>query len=396
MFIHSTPAITMKAALSLLVSVASVSPALGASYNLIKTLSGNTFFDDWNYINDWDHFTNGDIQYLPRSSAGNLTSVNAAGNAVIRMDDFTGLGDNVKRNSIRLESTHILNNTNAVLVYDVAHVPYGCSVWGSLWTKGAINAWPKGGEVDIFEAVNKMTNNQYALHTKSACTIAQSNSGQTGTVVGSAVDCQIYVNADGTYGNPSGCEISDPSANSYSNFADSNGGVWIAEFATTGVSIWFISRSAVPSSLASAQSIDTSTLGNPTASFPNGASCDITQALEPQQMVIDITACGDWAGANATIEATCGPLTVNSCYNQYVHNASNYHDAYFEIASIKVFGDDSTFVQNGTTTTGGGNSGTATGTGASSTSTHNAASALVTSYAPWSILMLGLSILFTL
>lgn len=182
---------------------------------------------------------------------------------------------------------------------------------GSLWTKGAINAWPKGGEVDIFEAVNKMTNNQYviylaftvclgsfptsryALHTKSACTIAQSNSGQTGTVVGSAVDCQIYVNADGTYGNPSGCEISDPSANSYSNFADSNGGVWIAEFATTGVSIWFISRSAVPSSLASAQSIDTSTLGNPTASFPNGASCDITQALEPQQMVIDITACGD-------------------------------------------------------------------------------------------------------
>lgn len=59
MFIHSTPAITMKAALSLLVSVASVSPALGASYNLIKTLSGNTFFDDWNYINDWDHFTNG-------------------------------------------------------------------------------------------------------------------------------------------------------------------------------------------------------------------------------------------------------------------------------------------------------------------------------------------------
>lgn len=72
--------------------------------------------------------------------------------------------------------------------------------------------------------------------------------------------------------------------------------------------------------------------------------------------------------------------------------------AIVEIASIKIFGDDTTLVQNGTTTTGsGGNSGTTTGTGVSSTSTTtNGASALVTSYAPWSVLMLGLSVLFAI
>ncbi|KAG8759579.1 hypothetical protein FRC14_005608 [Serendipita sp. 396] len=387
---------------------------LANGYDLLKTYAGDGFFNEWNFMDDWDHWTLGDIQYVPQSAAGNLTGVNPnSGGVIIRMDDFTTVAWDGKRNSIRLEGKQIFNSTNAVLVFDVLHVPIGCSVWGALWSKSAVSQWPEGGEVDIMEAVNKMPTNQMALHTDTACTVPRDNPGQTGTPNGNFLDCQIQRNADGTYSNTAGCAVLDSNPASYQDFASNQGGVWVTEYSAQAIKIWFFSRPNVPDALKSANSLDTTTLGTPTALFAQSATCDMAKALRPQHMVITLTACGSWAGLNDTIQATCGPLTTKSCYEQYLHDPNNYHDAYFEIASVKIFGDQTTLLENSTALVEGGNTPTgatpsqsgstrssntrttsATGT---STSTRNDAWALkLAALTPWSLVLGALTVFFAL
>lgn len=52
------------------------------------------------------------------------------------------------------------------------HMPYGCSVWPSFWTKAADN-WPYTGEIDIIEYINLMQANQMAIHSDFACTVPE-------------------------------------------------------------------------------------------------------------------------------------------------------------------------------------------------------------------------------
>lgn len=61
------------------------------------------------------------------------------------------------------------------------------------------------------------------------------------------------------------------------------------QYETYGITIWFYSRTDVPSSLTQdAKSIDTSTFGTPAASW-SSSSCDIEGLFGSQQMVLDIT-----------------------------------------------------------------------------------------------------------
>lgn len=95
----------------------------------------------------------GDIVWVDQATAdGNpkLTYINAAGNAVIKVDDTTTVPYNEKRNSVRLTSNDKFN-LGTVWAFDVIHAPFGCSTWGALWSKAVGDLWPAGGEIDIFE-----------------------------------------------------------------------------------------------------------------------------------------------------------------------------------------------------------------------------------------------------
>lgn len=323
---------------------------LGA-YNLVKSYSGQNFFDNWSYYGNYDNLTNGDIIWVNQTVADGspqLTYINGAGNAIVKVDNSTTVPYNDKRNSVRLTSNDKLG-LGTVIVFDVLHVPFGCSVWPSLWTKAVGNLWPAGGEIDIFEAVNLQTANQMALHTTTGCTKA--NATQTGTT-GNA-------NCDNNSSTGAGCTVIDPSPDSYgAPFAAAGGGVWVTEFAETGINIWFFSRANVPSSL-STDSVDTSTLGTPTGAWP-ASSCNPSQFFQEQEIVIDITLCGDWAGLSNIISSTgCPALNgTNTCYTTYVLNPANYDTAYFEIASVKLFGTSpsviSTAAASTPTTSAGG------------------------------------------
>ncbi|KAH9851304.1 concanavalin A-like lectin/glucanase domain-containing protein [Lenzites betulinus] len=364
----------------------STPPAL-AAFNLAKEYSGTSFFNGWDFGNGtYDSTTHGHVNYLNQSSAtsNKLAYVNDAGNAVLKVDDFSFVAWEQKRNSVRIESTDYFP-VGSVIVFDATHLPFGCSVWPGFWTKGP--TWPQGGEIDIVEAINLMGKNQMALHTQSGCS-QPADAPQTGSTVGA--DCSAGTDS------AAGCAVLDSQSTSFGgDFAAAGGGVWATQFDETGVFIWFWGRKDVPDTITNAKdTIDPSGWGTPAAAWP-ASSCDVPKFFTPQQLVIDITLCGDWAGEPHLYQQTCGGTlgnsTVDVCYidNVINTNGTNYQDAYFEISSIKVFTVNNTILTPSvdgtstilatTTATGGadpsptGSSGTTSGNSTSTGSGSNSA-----------------------
>ncbi|KAJ7637081.1 glycoside hydrolase family 16 protein [Roridomyces roridus] len=303
-------------------------PGITSSYNIVDDFSGLDFFDRWDFYGNYDNLTLGDVVWLdePTAFEQELALVNAAGNVIIKVDNFSNVPFNQKRNSVRI-TTQSSYDLGSLWVIDLVHLPFGCSVWPSIWTLGP--DWPNGGEIDIIEGINLMPSNQYALHTTPGC-IHTTPPTQTGN--STLVDCS----------QPSGCLVGELAPNSFqSGFAAADGGVYAAQFDYTGIFIWFWTRSNVPPSIVGStptSSIDLSDWGPPSASYVN-TSCPIEQFFGPQKMVIDITLCGEWAGIPADYQQACagaGPTGI--CYNDnVVGSGANYNDAYFEIKSVRTY-----------------------------------------------------------
>ncbi|KAI0633059.1 concanavalin A-like lectin/glucanase domain-containing protein [Trametes polyzona] len=307
-------------------------PAL-AAYNLVKEYSGTDFFSGWDFYGNYDNLTSGDVIWVDQANAtqSKLAYVNDAGHAIIKVDNTSFVPYNYKRDTVRI-TTQEYFPIGTVLLFDATHLPYGCSVWPSFWTKG--QNWPIGGEIDIIEAVNLMTYNQMALHTQNGCTQPSSvtQTGSTGNT-----NCST----------DAGCTVAEKQSNSFGeSFATAGGGVWATQIDTSGIYIWFWSRENVPSSVSSAtDSVDPSSWGTPSASYPS-SSCNIEQFFTPQQLVLDITLCGNWAGVASVYQSTCGgDGTATACYlNNVINNGTNYANAYFEISYIKAFSNSSALV----------------------------------------------------
>ncbi|KAG6915217.1 hypothetical protein DXG01_012688 [Tephrocybe rancida] len=142
---------------------------------------------------------------------------------------------------------------------------------------------------------------------------------------------------------PSGCVVDETAPNSYqAGFAAAGGGVFATKFDVSGIFIWFWSRSNIPQSILEAQSaslpLDVSDWGPPSGSFP-ATTCDIRKFFSPQNLVLDITLCGGWAGQPTEYLRTCansGP--TNKCYNDNVVGpGAHYDDAYFEIKYVRAY-----------------------------------------------------------
>lgn len=83
-------------------------------------------------------------------------------------------------------------------------------------------------EIDTFEGVNMITNNQMGLHTLAGC--KQVSQVQSSTLINST-DCSYLTNSN------EGCITTNPSTASYgAGFAQAGGGMFVTEFAETGIS----------------------------------------------------------------------------------------------------------------------------------------------------------------
>ena len=130
-------------------------------------------------------------------------------------------------------------------------------------------------------------------------------------------------------------------------------------FDDSQIAIWFWPRSSVPASVSTAtSSVDISDWGTPSANYTS-TSCDIASSFAPQQLVLDITLCGDWAGVPSIYASTGCPIegggagNASSCYLQNVFNNGNttaLATAYFEINYIKAFNKNGTVLSSGGST----------------------------------------------
>ncbi|TDL24661.1 hypothetical protein BD410DRAFT_786198 [Rickenella mellea] len=304
-------------------------------YSVVREYSGQNFFDGWDFYGSWDNLTNGDIWWLNSSQAYSqqLAYVTTAGNAVIKVDNTSNVPFNEKRNTVRV-TTHDSYALGSLWIVDVHHLPYGCSVWPAFWSKGV--EWPQGGEIDIIEAVNVMQENQMALHTNFSCSHTTPPTGQ-----------QLGISGTGQNGpdcsTGPGCTVLETKNNSYGpGFNTNGGGVWATQFDLAGVFIWYWSRGNIPASITGATStsdIDLSDWGVPSASYPN-TTCNMTENFQNQQLVMDITLCGDWAGIGVVYNATCGSSgPTGLCYNDNVvgPGSPRYDEAYFEVSYVRAY-----------------------------------------------------------
>jgi hypothetical protein len=280
-----------------------------------------TFFSDakWDFYGYYDNLTAGNVNYLNQADATsqNLAYVTPQGTAIIKVDNSTDVPVGKNRNSIRIASNDIYP-IGSLWIMDLLHIPYGCSVWPSVWTTGL--PWPEYGEIDIIEGVNLGDQNQMVAHTLKGCTKTDPLN-QTGT--STQTDCSVGA----------GCIVLEQQPNSYgSGFAQAGGGVFAAQLDASGINMWFWSRPNVPASITEATSsntIDISTWGNPSAAYPT-SSCDISQYFGAQRLTVDITLCGVWAGLPVVYQKSCtGACTVSG------PGSPQYDDAYFEFNYIR-------------------------------------------------------------
>ncbi|KAH9852517.1 concanavalin A-like lectin/glucanase domain-containing protein [Lenzites betulinus] len=300
-------------------SLAMVGSSMG--YDLVRDYSGKNFFDGWDFYGFWDNLTLSQVWWVneTRATSENLAYVNDAGRAIIRVDNTTNLPPNMpNRDTIRI-TTKDFFDYGSLLVFDATHLPYGCSVWPAFWTKG-VN-WPFDGEIDIVEGINLMTSNQMAVHTTQGCK-TDNSIVQTGTI--GFTDCS----------QGSGCTVHETKPNSFGeDFGKNGGGVWATQYDVAGVFIWYWPRADVPPELTNnASTIDISQWGTPSAAFPVTPACNVTQFFTPQQIVLDIALCGDWAGVQSIYQSSC-PGTCNVTGP----GSPAYDNAWFEVNYVRAY-----------------------------------------------------------
>ncbi|KAJ7835884.1 hypothetical protein B0H14DRAFT_3706068 [Mycena olivaceomarginata] len=248
------------------------------------------YFDPWNFkVGNDAHGLTGGQGTNAFARQQNLTSVNAAGNVVIKVDDFTSAPE---RNLWPQYGAHVLKrhrNCWEPAIMDAVHIPFGCSV---------------EGEIDIIENVNLATNN----HLTTSC----------------------FVNATGQANNE-GCLVAENDLSYGAKFAQNGGGVFATLWDEEGIRVWFFTRSAVPPDMATA-SPNPSGWGAPSAFWPQ-SSCNTAHFFGPQTLILETNVCGDFA--RDVFSQTCSQV-AKSCTDLIV-TPTYYVDAYWEIKYITVF-----------------------------------------------------------
>ncbi|KAF9523112.1 glycoside hydrolase family 16 protein [Crepidotus variabilis] len=239
------------------------------------------------------------------------------------------------RKSVRIISKKAFKTH--VAIFDVRHMPEGCGTWPAIWELYPYN-WPSGGEVDIVEGVNNQPVNAATLHTNGGCSMPPSSSWgskrkQLGTDNQNNCDWRANYNA--------GCGVSFPKDGPPSfgpAFNKAGGGWFVFERTPYAMRFWFWSRNdlKVPEEIKSpiAPLVDPSRYGTPYAYFPN-TKCDFKQYFRENNIVINLTLCGDWAGESHVWRAAGCPAP--SCKAFVESNPAAFKNAFFDFANIRIY-----------------------------------------------------------
>jgi len=286
-----------------------------SAYVLDKTYSGTSFFDGWDFFTAGDP-THGYVDYVDRNAAQSHGLINATSSQVYIGTDYKNQASGRGRQSVRLTSKTVFNS--GLFIIDLSHMPTGCGTWPAWWTVGP--NWPNQGEIDVIEGVNTQSADQTTLHTNGGCTMnGESNTKYSGHMVNA--------NCEGNQG----CGITTGEGSYGAPFNSHQGGVFAMEWTNQEIQTFYWPRSGIPSDITSDKP-NPGAWGKPYAFFQLGSNCPANH-FRDHQMVIDLTFCGDWAGA--VFGSQCGGK--GNC-NDYVRtNPGAFKEAYWLIHYIKVF-----------------------------------------------------------
>jgi hypothetical protein len=272
---------------------------------------------------DW-----GSYAAQPAALALNLTYATRQ-SAIIRVDT-SDTDASTGRISVRLESKTTYNS--GLFVFDILHTPVGCATWPALWLTDPYN-WPEHGEIDVMESVNlATTGNQVTLHTGAGCKMDVKRK-HTGKALQD--DCHNITNAN------AGCGVQGPVTSSGTLFNE-HGGVYVLEWRSQGIRVWFFPRSTLPPDLAFITSEHTlpappnlNSWPLPIADFPN-THCD--PGHFGNMSIIINTDIGGMAGSDESwVKDGCVGDRMSGV--EYVSGAPGraWEEAYWEVGGIWVF-----------------------------------------------------------
>ncbi|CAE6430305.1 unnamed protein product [Rhizoctonia solani] len=298
------------------------------SWKLTDDFHGNGFYKHFTFeaISDPTH---GRVNYvdMQTAKAKNLTEVTEKGNFIMRADSTTVLDPKGPgRDSIRIQSKK--QWTTGVSVLDLNHMPEGCGTWPAYWMTQVEN-WPINGEIDVLEGVHDQPPNHSALHTVTGCVVAP-NRTMTGSVV--ATNCSWLHNWN------QGCPVQWDRKDAYGPPLNKMGAGWfVTERTEKRISIWFWGRqdTNVPFAVKNGLPIIcTEDFGIPAATWDSSDECEFKKIMGLQNIIINLTFCGDWAGQDPVFAAAGCPGT---CIDYVNGNPASFKKAYWDIASLKVY-----------------------------------------------------------
>ena len=174
-------------------------------------------------------------------------------------------------------------------------------------------SWPNNGEIDIIEGINLQAQDAITMHSGPSCSmIGKSCDGGNG--------CSTQVGGPTSYGD---------------GFNNNGGGIYAMEWTSDYINVYFFPHSNAPADV-SGTAPDPTTWGTPTASFVGGSTCDIDANFQNNNIVIDTTFCGTWAGAAWSSDPVCGPKAA-TCQDYVQNNPAAFTEAYWTINSLKVY-----------------------------------------------------------
>lgn len=299
--------------------------AAQATYTLETTYDTTNFFDEFN-LYDGEDPTHGFVEYVDFTTATADGLAGSKDGAVYMGVDYNTTNPANGRKSVRVESQK--SWTHGLFISDIAHMPGSIAgVWPALWLYGP--SWPSSGEIDIIEGVNTQESDTITLHTSEGCTIT--NDGTLSSTTLKETNC----NADDA---GTGCGMDTASNQNYGDgFNAIGGGVYAMEWTSSAISVWFFARSSIPSDISS-EAPNPSGWGQPIAKFNGGSGCDIDTHFKNQNLVVDTTFCGDWAGSTEVWDSNSeAKALANTCEEYVASTPEAFEDAYWLINSIKVY-----------------------------------------------------------
>jgi len=302
--------------------------SLSYSYSLKANYSGNQFFNNFQFFTA-DDPTHGYVNFLSQSQAQAAGLISSEPGKVFIRADSKNVASGRGRNSIRLTSNSAWNS--GLFIIDLANMPEGCGTWPAWWMVGP--NWPNGGEIDIIEGVNTQTVVATTLHTNNGCTMNTNTNDMTGhwsTGTNGQPATNCYIDAP-NQANNQGCGIQG-AANTYGlPFNNGQGGVYATEWTSSYIQVFFFPRNNIPKDVTS-DTPNPAGWGKPYAYFGLGSNCPANH-FSNMNLVLDLTFCGDWAGA--VFASQCPGKGTCQAYVQ--NTPSAFANSYWQIGYIKVF-----------------------------------------------------------